>query len=196
MKAARRNLRSLSHAARAAPSRSKGRTALAVALAMTLAALGGTPPAAEARDGVLPLGAFPRERIAIETRRSFRRQLFVAWRADTPRTREQGLMFVRDEQMRADEAMIFVYEPPEHVSMWMKNTVLSLDMLFVDPRGCVVSIHERATPGSLDNIRSGHPVSLVVELRAGIVDAQGIAVGDRVVRLDAGWPADTASPCR
>jgi uncharacterized membrane protein (UPF0127 family) len=122
--------------------------------------------------------------------------VFVAWRADTPRTREQGLMFVRDEQMRADEAMIFVYEPPELVSMWMKNTVLSLDMLFVDRRGCVVTVRERATPGSLDNIGSGYPVTLVVELRAGTVATHGIAVGDRVVRLDAGWPAETATPCR
>jgi uncharacterized membrane protein (UPF0127 family) len=162
-------------------------------LAATLAAALGT---VQAREGVLPLSAFPRERIAIETRKSFRRQVFVAWRADTPRTREQGLMFVRDEQMRADEAMIFVYEPPEFVSMWMKNTVLSLDMLFVDRRGCVVTVRERATPGSLDNIGSGYPVTLVVELRAGTVATHGIAVGDRVVRLDAGWPAETATPCR
>jgi uncharacterized membrane protein (UPF0127 family) len=169
---------------------------LMLALVSTGAAVGGASSPAEARDGVLPLSAYPRERIAIETRKSFRRLMFVAWRADTPRAREQGLMYVRDEQMRADEAMIFVYEPPEFVSMWMKNTILSLDMLFVNPRGCVVSIHERARPGSLDTIGSGQPVSLVVELKAGAVAAHGIAVGDRVVRVDASWPTDTATPCR
>jgi uncharacterized membrane protein (UPF0127 family) len=149
-----------------------------------------------ARDGVVPLSAFPRERIAIETRKSFRRDMFVAWRADTPRTREQGLMFVRDDQMRPDEAMIFVYDQPELVAMWMKNTLLPLDMLFVDPRGCVVTVKQNAKPGSLDTIESAYPVSLVVELKAGVVARHGIAIGDRVVRVDAGWPAQQDVPCR
>lgn len=143
----------------------------------------------------LPLGAFPQERIAIETRASFRRLLFEAWRADTPATREQGLMFVRDDQMRPDQAMIFVYDPPEYVSMWMKNTLLPLDMLFVDRGGCVVSLHERARPGSPENIESGRPVALVVELKAGTVKAHGIRVGDRVLRIDARWPAEAPAAC-
>jgi uncharacterized membrane protein (UPF0127 family) len=157
----------------------------------------GIGPQSVARDGgVLPLSAFPRERIAIETRKSFRRDMFEAWRADTPRTREQGLMFVRDEEMRDDQAMIFVYDPPDLVSMWMKNTLLPLDMLFVDPRGCVVTIKQGARPGSLDTIASAYVVSLVVELKAGVVARHGIAVGDRVVRVDAGWPSQQDSSCR
>jgi uncharacterized protein len=140
--------------------------------------------------GTLPLSAFPRERIAVETRASFRRHLFEAWRAETPRTREQGFMFVEEGAVRADQAMIFVYDPPEYVAMWMKNTLLPLDMLFVDQRGCVVTIKQNARPGALAQIASRVPVVLVVELKAGTVAAQGIAVGDRVLRLDAGWPAD------
>jgi len=140
--------------------------------------------------GTLPLSAFPRERIAVETRASIRRHLFEAWRADSPRTREQGFMFVEDREVRPDQAMIFVYETPQYVAMWMKNTLLPLDMLFVDERGCVVTIRQNANPGSLADIRSRVPVVLVVELKAGTVAAQGMAVGDRVVRLDAGWPAD------
>ena len=93
------------------------------------------------RESMLPLSAFPRERIAIETR-SARRHVFEAWRADTPQTRAQGLMFV--PSLRPDQAMIFVYEPPQHVGMWMKNTLIPLDMLFVDDDGCVVKVHERA----------------------------------------------------
>ena len=50
--------------------------------------------------GALPLSAFPRERIAVETRASFRRLMFEAWRADTPQTREQGFMFVEDRDVR------------------------------------------------------------------------------------------------
>ena len=150
---------------------------------------------AAAPAGTLPLSAFPRERIAIETRASIRRQLFEAWRAETPQTREQGFMFVEDRAVRPDQAMIFTYDPPEHVAMWMKNTLLPLDMLFVDRHGCVVTIKQDAQPGSLATIGSRVPVSLVVELKAGTIAAQGIAVGDRVLRLDAGWPP-TEQPCR
>ena len=137
----------------------------------------------------VPLGEFPRERIAVESG-SIRRHLFEAWRADSPQTREQGFMFVADREVRPDQAMIFVYETPQYVAMWMKNTLLPLDMLFVDEHGCVVTIRQNAKPGSLAQIESRVPVALVVELKAGTVAAQGMAVGDRVVRLDAGWPAD------
>jgi uncharacterized membrane protein (UPF0127 family) len=157
--------------------------ALASSLAASLAHAG---PASE-REAV-PLSEFPRERIAIETRASFRRLLFEAWRADSMETRAQGFMFVRDDQVRPDQAMIFVYDPPEYVSMWMKNTLLPLDMLFVDAGGCIVTVRERAKPGSLENITSGQPAALVVELKAGTVTDHGIKVGDRVLRIDAGWP--------
>ena len=88
--------------------------------------------------------------------------------------------------MRSDQAMIFIYDPPQYVAMWMKNTLLPLDMLFVDQRGCVVTIKQNAKPGSLATIVSRVPVLLVVELKAGTIAAQGMAVGDRVLRLDAG----------
>jgi len=148
---------------------------------------------AAAPAGALPLSAFPRERIAVETRASFRRLMFEAWRADSPRTRAQGFMFVEDSAVRPDQAMIFLYDPPELVAMWMKNTILPLDMLFVDARGCVVTIKQNARPGSLAQIESRVPVQLVVELKAGTVAAHNITLGDRVLRLDAGWPADAAA---
>ena len=138
-----------------------------------------------AGDAPQPLSAFPRERVAIETR-SARRHLFDAWRADTFETRAQGLMFV--ESLRPEQAMIFVYSPPQRVSMWMKNTLIPLDMLFVDEGGCVVHVHERAQPGSLDTIAANEPVVLVVELVGGTAGRLGLGKGDRVVRPDAGWP--------
>jgi uncharacterized protein len=161
--------------------------ALTALLLATIAANAGTER--------IPLSAFPRERIAVETRTSIRRHLFEAWRAETYATRAQGFMFVTDDEVRPDQAMIFIYDPPERVSMWMKNTVLSLDMLFVDTRGCIVTLHERARPGSLETIRSGAPVTLVVELKAGTIAERGIRLGDRVLRLDAGWPRAQDAPC-
>jgi uncharacterized membrane protein (UPF0127 family) len=146
-------------------------------------------------DDTIPLSAFPRERIAIQTRSSFRQPMFDAWRADNARTREQGLMFVTDSEMGPDQAMIFVYDSPQYVSMWMKNTLLSLDMLFADANGCVVTIKERAQPGSLAEIRSGKRATLVVELKAGTVATHGIRVGDRVLRLDASPAAADGITC-
>jgi uncharacterized membrane protein (UPF0127 family) len=162
-------------------------------LSMLLAALlpQGVAVALEPGDTVLPLSAFPREPIVIETR-SARRHSFDAWRADTPATREQGLMFVRD--MRPDQAMFFVYEPPQHVAMWMKNTLLPLDMLFVDEAGCVAKTVRDARPGSLDTISADGQIALVVELKGGTTKALGIEAGDRVQRPDANWP-DRGLPC-
>jgi hypothetical protein len=138
----------------------------------------------------IPLADFPREPVVIETR-SARRHEFDAWRADTPGTREQGLMFVRE--IGAQQAMIFVYDPPAVVSMWMKNTLLPLDMLFVGDDGCVVSVKRDAQPGSLAIVSAGVPVVLVVELRGGTAQALGIGVGDRVLRPQANWPAGKSS---
>ena len=162
-------------------------------IAMLLAALlpQGVGTAAAAGDAVIPLSAFPREAIVIETR-SARRHSFEAWRADTPATRAQGLMFVRD--MRPDQAMFFVYEPPQHVAMWMKNTLLPLDMLFVDEAGCVAKTVRDARPGSLDAISADGQIALVVELKGGTAKALGIEAGDRVQRPDANWP-DRGLPC-
>lgn len=172
----------------------RARRALLPVAAAALALLAGPAAAADTeRLDPLPLSAFPRERIVIETR-SARRHVFEAWRADQPATRAQGLMFVED--LPPDRAMIFIYEPPQRVGMWMKNTLVPLDMLFVDQRGCVVRVHERAEPGSLETIDSGARVVLVVELPGGSASARGIARGDRVLRPAAGWPAEReASSC-
>lgn len=144
-----------------------------------------------AREDALPLDAFPRERLVVETR-SARRVEFDAWRADTPRAREQGLMFV--PQMAASQAMFFVYDPPARVSMWMKNTLIPLDMLFVDAGGCVIMVRPDARPESLELIRSPDAVALVVELTGGSAARHGIATGARVSRPTAGWPA-LRRPC-
>ena len=160
--------------------RARGVTPLAAALlasALFANSSAGSPREIEAR----PLEDFPREQIAIETR-SARRHVFDAWRADTDETRAQGLMFVK--QIADTQAMIFVYVSPQHVAMWMKNTYISLDMVFADQYGCIISIKQNAKPLSLDTIDSGGPVAYVVELNAGITHARAISVGDRLVRGD------------
>ena len=166
------------------------RRAARAALLAALAALAGTMPLRgdDARNRIDDL---PRERIVLETRAG--RHEFRAWRADTADTRARGLMYVAT--LADDEAMIFVYDEPQPVSMWMKNTYLPLDMLFVDARGCIVSLAERTTPLSLKRIGSGAPVVLVVEVRGGEAAARGAKPGDRIRRPDAAWPTAGAGSC-
>ncbi|MFO1394379.1 MAG: DUF192 domain-containing protein [Steroidobacteraceae bacterium] len=159
--------------------------------AVLLLACAARAPADVTRDDALPLDAFPREPLVVETR-SARRVEFDAWRADTPETREQGLMFVT--RLDPSRAMFFVYDPPARVSMWMKNTLIPLDMLFVDAGGCVVMVKRDALPQSLALISAPVAVSLVVELAGGTASRLGISAGDRVARPAMPWP-DPARRC-
>jgi uncharacterized membrane protein (UPF0127 family) len=162
--------------------RSSGCAWLALLAGLAAFAGGGGQAGAGAAAG---LDALPREKIVLETHAS-RSHEFQAWRADTLEARAQGLM--RVAELRDDDAMIFVYDSPQIVSMWMKDTYIPLDMLFVDAAGCIVSIAERTRPLSLASIESGRPVVLVVELKGGLVAARGLRVGDRVKRPDVDWP--------
>ena len=164
---------------------------LACLAAFAAIVLGGAGASAQDPQTLVPLSAFPREHIAVETR-SARRHAFDAWRAETPQTRAQGLMFV--DRLQPEQAMIFVYTQPQFVGMWMKNTLIPLDMLFVDADGCVVKVHERAQPGVIDTIAADTPVVLVVELAGGVAGSLGLRVGDRVVRPAADWPREPR-PC-
>lgn len=103
---------------------------------------------------------------------------FVVYLAVTPAQRAHGLMHVRD--LPTDRGMLFIYETPQVASMWMKNTVLSLDMLFIRADGTVANIVTDTEPGSLASIQSDGPVTGVLELNAGMTARLGIKAGDRV----------------
>ena len=92
--------------------------------------------------------------------------------------RQRGLMFrqVLDE----DKGMLFEFDPPYVVTMWMKNTQLPLDMVFIFKDGTIAHIAERTKPFSLDVVSAGVPVSGVLEIRGGLAQKLGIAVGDKV----------------
>jgi uncharacterized protein len=98
--------------------------------------------------------------------------------AETPAQMEQGLMFRRT--MAPDAGMLFDYKAPVVATMWMKNTLIPLDMLFVDAQGRIVNIHQRAVPQSLDVIASAAPVRAVIELNGGTAERLGIVPGDKV----------------
>jgi uncharacterized protein len=77
--------------------------------------------------------------------------------------------------------MLFDFKTPTPATMWMKNTLIPLDMLFVDGRGRIVNIYQRAVPQSLDTIAAAAPVRAVIELNGGTAARLGIKPGDRVV---------------
>jgi uncharacterized membrane protein (UPF0127 family) len=87
-------------------------------------------------------------------------------------------MWIRD--LPPDYGMVFPLDPPREFNLWMKNTYVSLDMLFYDSRGRITHIAERATPLSEDIIPSGGVVAGVVEILAGEVARRGIRIGDRL----------------
>jgi uncharacterized membrane protein (UPF0127 family) len=99
--------------------------------------------------------------------------------ADTEVERAAGLMFRQD--FPQNRAMLFDFEETRAVSMWMKNTPLPLDMLFVDDTGLIAGVAENTTPHALEVISSPQPVAYVVELNAGQVAANRIKTGDRVL---------------
>jgi len=92
--------------------------------------------------------------------------------------RSRGLMFRR--HMAADHGMLFDFERTELVTMWMKNTYLPLDMLFIRPDGVVSRIAADTEPLSTAIIPSGSPVSAVLELNAGTAAKLGIQAGDTI----------------
>src|ERR1700680_3542019 len=104
---------------------------------------------------------------------------FTVELAATPAPMEPGLVFRRS--LAADAGMLFDYQVPSMAMMWMKNTLIPLDMLFVDAEGRIVNIHERAVPGSLDTIAATAPARAVIELNGGVAARLGLRPGDRVV---------------
>jgi uncharacterized protein len=128
----------------------------------------------------LDLTTFPRTTLEVVHRdhQSEHRYRFDVWVADTEQRAEQGLMFVSD--LPHTRGMVFPLDPPRVEAMWMKNTYIELDMLFVGTDGRVVKIIERARPLSLETLSSGRVVSAVVELKGGEAARLGLAVGDRV----------------
>jgi uncharacterized membrane protein (UPF0127 family) len=99
--------------------------------------------------------------------------------ADTPQTRAQGLMFRKS--LPADAGMLFDFERPQRVAFWMKNTLIPLDMLFVDARGRILGVHADAAPLSLASIESPAPVRAVIEIAGGTAARLGIKPGARVL---------------
>ena len=98
--------------------------------------------------------------------------------ADTSQKRTYGLMFV--EEMAADEGMIFIWDKPALRHFWMRNTFVSLDILFFDKEGLLIHIAEHTTPLSERSIPSVGPTQFVVELNAGEAHRRQLDIGSQL----------------
>lgn len=116
------------------------------------------------------------------------RHEFKVWIADNEESREHGLMYVKS--LPANHGMLFLFERPRFASFWMKNTYLSLDLVFIDRDGVVVNVAHDAEPLSLATIESDGPVKGVLELVAGTAAKIGLSTGARV--LHPAFGAETA----
>jgi uncharacterized protein len=98
--------------------------------------------------------------------------------ADDASERAVGLMFRKTAPQ--DRAMLFDFGPSRIVTMWMRNTFVPLDILFIDEKMRIVTISRNAVPHSEEFISSGGPVRFALELAAGEADRNGLRIGDRV----------------
>lgn len=95
--------------------------------------------------------------------------------AQTANDRGQGLM--HRKELAADRGMLFLFPRRERITMWMRNTEIPLDMLFISDDGRVTQIHERAVPYSEAIIASRRRVRYVLEVPGGTADRLGLAPG-------------------
>lgn len=147
-------------------------SAAAVACLMVMAA----PVPAVLAQAPARAAAAAGEPLTIVTKAGPKRFNVEVMRDDAGRSR--GLMFRR--HMAPDHGMLFDFEREEPVTMWMKNTYLPLDMVFIRPDGTISRIAADTEPLSTAIIPSGSPVSAVLELNAGTAAKLGIQPGDHI----------------
>ncbi|MEO1000789.1 MAG: DUF192 domain-containing protein [Pseudomonadota bacterium] len=112
--------------------------------------------------------------------------------ADDPLERAEGLM--HRESLPRFSGMLFIYEAPRSASFWMKNTLIPLDMLFLDATGTVRHLHENAVPLDETPIPGGDNILAVLEINGGLARQLGLGPGAEM-RHPAFDPATAAWPC-
>lgn len=134
-------------------------------------------PAATVSAQTGPQPRLPTEPLAIVTRDGTRHAFTVEMALD-PEQQRVGLMF--RPSVGAAEGMLFDWGAPRDTAMWMRNTITSLDMVFIEADGRINRIAERTVPLSLATVESRGPVRATLELAAGTAERLGLRVGDRV----------------
>ena len=122
-------------------------------------------------------GIFPRDMIYVESKLKI--YDFDVELALDDSQRSYGLMF--RNSLPKMSGMLFIYDSKRDLSMWMKNTFISLDILFLDEDGTIINIAKSTEPRSLSIINSKHEAKAVLELNGGLTNELEIMVGDRII---------------
>lgn len=112
--------------------------------------------------------------------------------ADDDAERGRGLMF--RESLPQQAGMLFIYDRPESVAFWMRNTLIPLDMIFADKTGLVRKVHSNAVPLDETPIFGGNDILAVLEINGGLAERFGIAAGT-LIRHPAFDQSTAAWPC-
>lgn len=124
-----------------------------------------------------PQPTLPKEKLVIVTKDGTK-HMFDVELATTPKQQEIGEMFRKS--VPENGGMLFVWDRPQVSNMWMKNTLVPLDMVFIKANGTIASIAENTVPHSLRVIQSHGPVLATLELAGGVTAKLDITVGDKV----------------
>ena len=142
----------------------------AITLIMAVAGMAGT-------SGAVDRNEMPVSELTIESGQD--RYVFRVEHAGTPGQQRQGLK--NRDTLEPDAGMLFMFAPPTRITMWMKDTRLPLDILFINSTGIITQIVEQATPLSVKLIHSDTTVSAVLEVNGGTSARLGFRPGDRVI---------------
>ena len=129
---------------------------------------------------------------AVQLRGAWGEARFTVEVADDDQKRAQGLM--HRESMAQSAGMLFIYDRPHPARFWMKNTLIPLDLIFMDQTGLVRKVHENAEPLSERLISGGRGIMYVLEVNGGVAARFGIGEGD-VLRHPAIFQDEAAWPC-
>jgi len=103
---------------------------------------------------------------------------FHAFLTNSHSQRQRGLMHIAN--LPLNKGMLFHFAPPRHVSMWMKNTLIKLDIIFIDTNKKIIKIHHNAKPLSTKSIPSNKKAEWVLEINGGLSETNGLNIGDTV----------------
>jgi len=128
---------------------------------------------------------------AVQLRGDWGQVRFAVELADDEAERAKGLM--NRASMPQSAGMLFVYPDPRTVGFWMKNTLIPLDMIFLDAEGTVARVHSNAVPGDLTPIMGGDGIKAVLEINGGLAKRMGIGPGSQLrhpsfAAARAAWP--------
>ena len=140
--------------------------ALALSMALSAGLLG---PGCERDKSAAPAGEYGIVRMQVGS------QPFILELAATDKTRQHGLM--HRQSLPPDRGMLFVFPDEAHRSFWMRNTLIPLDIVYLDRNGKVVSISQMK-PLDESGVRSAAPAKYAIELNAGAAAKAGVKVGD------------------